>query len=220
MTALANRPSLASMRLPFALVAALIAVALPAAVGAAVPDAPPASQPTARQTDGPTIANLGRDQQINALLETLKSTTDARVASEAENSLAALWLQSGSATVDLMMGWVSSAMAAKNYGRALDYLDRVLTLRPDYAEGWNARATVYFLEEDYSRALFDLEQVLKLEPRHFDALAGLGAVLRELGKDKEALAAFEQALALDPHLGSVQKAVADMKLKGVAGRDL
>ena len=78
----------------------------------------------------------------------------------------------------------------------------------------------YFLREDYSRALFDLEQVLKIEPRHFDALAGLGAVLRELGKDKEALAVFEQALALDPHLESVEKAVAEMKLKGVAGRDL
>jgi tetratricopeptide (TPR) repeat protein len=119
-----------------------------------------------------------------------------------------------------MMGWVSTAMTQKNYPLALDYLDRILTLKPDYAEGWNVRATVYFLREDYSRALFDLEEVLKLEPRHFDALAGLGAVLRELGKDKEALAVFEQALALDPHLESVQKAVAEMKLKGVAGRDL
>ena len=175
---------------------------------------------TDRQGTGPGIADLSRDQQIDALLTTLKSTNDANVALQAESSLAALWLRSGSATVDLMMRWVSAAMTEKNYSLALDYLDRILTLKPDYAEGWNVRATVYFLQEDYSRALFDLQEVLKIEPRHFDALAGLGAVLRELGKDKEALAVFEQALALDPHLDSVEKAVADMKLAGVAGHDL
>jgi len=214
------------MRFSRGLAAAFIALLPFSAAQAAAPsDAPAAAQtsdrePTDRQTAGPSIASLGRDQQIDALLQTLKSTRDDRVASEAENSLAALWLQSGSPTVDLMMRWVSSAMTAKDYGLALDYLDRILTLKPDYAEGWNARATVYFLTENYSRALFDLEQVLNFEPRHFDALAGLGAVLRELGKDKEALAAFEQALALDPHLGSVEKVVAEMKLKGIAGRDL
>jgi tetratricopeptide (TPR) repeat protein len=203
--------------------AATIAVALllTGSIGPLQAATPPPSLPgpSERQT-GARIGDLPRDAQIDALLKTLKETTDAKVASEAEESLGALWMRSGSATVDLMMGWVSTAMTQKNYPLALDYLDRILTLKPDYAEGWNVRATVYFLREDYSRALFDLEEVLKLEPRHFDALAGLGAVLRELGKDKEALAVFEQALAIDPHLESVQKAVADMKLKGVAGHDL
>jgi tetratricopeptide (TPR) repeat protein len=200
-----------------AAVAVAILLAGPLAAARAAPAKP---GPTDRQTTGPAIADLSRDQQIDALLKTLKTTTDDTVAMEAERSLAALWLKSGSDTVDLMMRWVATAMTAKNYGLALDYLDRILTLKPDYAEGWNARATVYFLREDYSRSLFDLQEVLRIEPRHFDALAGLGAVLRELGKDKEALAVFEQALALDPHLDSVEKAVADMKLHGVAGRDL
>jgi len=111
-------------------------------------------------------------------------------------------------------------MTAKNYPLALDYLDRILTLKPDYAEGWNVRATVYFLNDDYSRAMFDLDQVLKLEPRHFDALAGLGAVLREMGKEKEALAVFEQALALDPHLDAVATAAAELRKKGIGGRAL
>jgi tetratricopeptide (TPR) repeat protein len=206
------------MRLIPALAISLI-VALPLAAARA-DDAPPLPRPGDRQTAGPDFTALSRPQQIDALLETLKTTGDDSVAIQAENSLAALWLQSGSATVDLMMHWVSAAMVNKNYPRALDYLDRILTLKPDYAEGWNARATVYFLQDDYSRALFDLEQVLRIEPRHFDALAGMGAVLREMGKDKEALAVFEQALALDPHLDSVEKAADELKKKGVAGRDL
>jgi tetratricopeptide (TPR) repeat protein len=177
-------------------------------------------QPETRETTGPAFETLTRAQQIDALLETLKTTKDDAVAVKAENSLAGLWLQSDSATVDLMMHWVSAAMTSKNYPLALDYLDRILTLKPDYAEGWNARATVYFLNNDYSRALFDLDQVLKIEPRHFDALAGLGAVLREMGKDREALAVFEQALALDPHLDSVATAAAELRKKGVDGRAL
>jgi tetratricopeptide (TPR) repeat protein len=202
------------MRLVTAL-AILIVSLVPGVANAAV-DAP---APSTRQTT-PDIRAPSREEQIDALIKTLQTTKDDTVAIEAENSLANLWLKSGSATVDLMMRWVTAAMAAKNYPTALDYLDRILTLTPDYAEGWNARATVYFLEGDYSRALFDLQQVLRIEPRHFDALAGLGALLREMGKNREALSAFEVALALDPHLASVGKAVADLKRKGVAGRDL
>ncbi len=175
---------------------------------------------TDRQTTGPDTANLTRDQKIDALLDTLKTTTDATVAAQAENSLTALWMDSGSPTVDLLMQWTQAAMKDKNYPLALDYLDRILTLKPDYAEGWNTRATVYFLNEDYGHSVSDLEQVLRLEPRHFDALAGFGVILREVGKDKEALAVFQQALAVDPHLEAVKKAVDDLKTKGFGGRDL
>lgn len=211
--------SLAGMRFAVALATSLILLQ-PLAAARAAEDLPPLPQPDARQTTGPDFTTLSRSQQIDALLATLKTTKDDAVAAKAENSLSALWLQSDSATVDLMMHWVSAAMTAKNYSLALDYLDRILTLKPDYAEGWNVRATVYFLTDDYSRAVFDLDQVLKLEPRHFDALAGLGAVFREMGKEKEALAVFEQALALDPHLDSVAAAAADLRKKGFGGRAL
>ena len=207
------------MRLLFALVLSLLCLGLLGAARAAE-DLPSPPQPDERQTTGPDFTTLSRTQQISALLATLKTTTDVAVAAKAENRLSVLWLQSDSATVDLMMHWVAAAMTAKNYPLALDYLDRILTLKPDYAEGWNVRATVYFLNDDYSRAVFDLDQVLKLEPRHFDALAGLGAVLREMGKEKEALAVFEQALALDPHLDSVATAAAELRKKGFGGRAL
>ncbi|MEJ0096846.1 MAG: tetratricopeptide repeat protein [Bauldia sp.] len=174
--------------------------------------------PGQRET-GPA-PDLTRDQKIDALLQTLKTTKDETVAAQAEDSLAAIWMESGSPTVDLMMEWTEAAMKQKNYPLALDYLDRILTLKSDYAEGWNTRATVYFLNDDFVHAVSDLRQVLRLEPRHFDALAGLGAILREVGQDKEALAVFQQALAVDPHLDSVRKAVDDLNARGVGGTAL
>ena len=210
------------MRIAIAvLVACLSLGALPQGSIAATPDTPAASpKPGSLRETGPAVDNLPRGQKIDALLETLKTTSDDTVAAQAESGLAALWLESGSPTVDLMMEWTLTAIKAKNYPLALDYLDRILTLKSDYAEGWNTRATVYFLSDDFGHAISDIEQVLRLEPRHFGALSGLGAILREVGKEKEALAVFQQALAVDPHLDAVKKAIDDLESKGVAGRDL
>jgi tetratricopeptide (TPR) repeat protein len=103
------------------------------------------------------------------------------------------------------------AIANKDYPQALDFLDRVVTMAPDYAEGWNKRATVYYLTDDYSKAMADLKHVLVIEPRHFGALTGIGSILRDTGQDKPALEAYQQALALDPHLDEVKKAVNDLE---------
>ncbi len=111
-------------------------------------------------------------------------------------------------------------MKDKKYPLALDYLDRILTLKPDYVEGWNTRATVYYLREDYGRALADIEETLKLEPRHFGALTGLGTILREVGEDKRALEVYRKVIVLDPHLETVQKQIDELSGKGVDGRNL
>jgi tetratricopeptide (TPR) repeat protein len=134
--------------------------------------------------------------------------------------IAALWLKSGSDTVDLMMEWTQQAVKDKNYPLALDYLDRIVTLKPDYVEGWNTRATVYYLREDYGRALADIEKTLRIEPRHFGALTGLGTIMREIGDDKRALEVYRKVLVLDPHLESVKDAIKELSDQGVEGRDL
>ncbi len=120
------------------------------------------------------------------------------VVEAAEAAILKLWLESGSDTVDLLMERTLKAMDEKNYSLALDFLDRIVTLEPDYVEGWNKRATVFYLTDDYGKSVSDIERVLSIEPRHFGALAGLGTILRELGDDKRALEAYRQALALDP----------------------
>jgi uncharacterized protein GlcG (DUF336 family) len=91
------------------------------------------------------------------------------------------------------------------------HLDRITTLKPDFVEGWDKRANVYFMMEDYGRSLADLEHVLALEPRHFGALAGLGTIMHAIGQDAKALVAYKRALEIDPNLETVKNAVEQLR---------
>jgi tetratricopeptide (TPR) repeat protein len=214
------------MRIPVAVLAAVVVVAFGPAARALDAEIPPAADPSARETlpatreTGPNVpAPLPRDKQLDALFATLKSG-DGNAARAAEDGIMAIWMKSGSDTADLLMRWSMQAVEKKDYPGALDYLDRVISMNPDFAEAWNRRATVYYLMDKYGPALADMERVLALEPRHFGTLAGLGTIFRELGDEKRALAAYRQALAIDPHLDNVQKAVDELTSKGVDGRSL
>jgi tetratricopeptide (TPR) repeat protein len=168
-------------------------------------------------TDAPA-AEPSRAEQLDDLFAKLKSAGDSAAAGQVEDRIIAIWLQSGSDTVDLLMSWSVKAITDKDYPQALDILDRIVTLKPDYAEGWNKRATVYYLIDKYSQSLSDIERVLVLEPRHFGALVGLGAIFRELGDDGRAIDAYKQALALDPHLDNARKALDELEKK--TGKDI
>ncbi|MCP4379922.1 MAG: hypothetical protein GY798_00590 [Hyphomicrobiales bacterium] len=150
-------------------------------------------------------------EKLDALFETLGDADDPDSAREAERAILNLWMESGSDTVDLLMTWSLAAMQADFHARALDFLDRVVLMQPDYAEGWNKRATVYFLMEDYGRSIADIGQVLEIEPRHFGALSGLGMILRALGEEERAITAFRSALAVNPHLEDVRDALDELE---------
>ena len=157
-------------------------------------------------TDVPAeAAEPSRETRLSSLFDTLKTETDANTASEIEDEILRVWLDSGSDTVDLLMDWTLQAMERKQYPRALDFLDRIILMEPAYVEGWNKRATVHFLVDDYGKALADIARVLELEPRHFGALSGLGIIFRSIGENERAKAAFRAALELDPHLENVRE---------------
>jgi tetratricopeptide (TPR) repeat protein len=160
-----------------------------------------------------------RGKALDALFETLRSADDEEAAKAAESSIAQIWLNSGSDTVDLLMDWALEAMDKEDYPHALDLLDRIVTIRPGYAEAWNKRATVHFINDDYGKSIADLERVLALEPRHFGALAGLGTILRELGDEDRALEAYREALTLDPYLEEVEKAIEELESE-TGGEDI
>ena len=148
-----------------------------------------------------------REERIDTLIETLQTAETDRQVQQAEQALLRLWLESDSDTIDLLMSWAADAVQQKRYPRALDFLDRVVIMQPDFAEGWNKRATVHFLMEDFGRSLDDIAHVLALEPRHFGALSGLGMILQSMEETERAKIAFEQALAVNPHLDDVREAL-------------
>jgi tetratricopeptide (TPR) repeat protein len=159
----------------------------------------------------PPPVPLSRDQQLEALFAALKVAPNQQAATNVERRISAIWLKSGSDTIDLLTKWADNAVDAKNYPLALDYLDRIISLKPDFVEGWDKRANAYFVMGEYGRALADIERVLALEPRHFGALAGLGTIMRSIGQDGKALIAYKKALELDPYLESVRDAISQLR---------
>jgi tetratricopeptide (TPR) repeat protein len=167
------------------------------------------------------LPKIGTDKLrgLDFLFGALKAAPDEVSAKHVEARIWALWTATPSDTAALLMMRAKTAMDAKQMDVALKLLDSVVKLRPDYVEGWNRRATVYYLQNDYTHSLEDIEQVLVREPRHFGALAGLGMIMQELGDDKRALDAFRKALAINPHLEKVPDLVKTLSEK-VEGRDI
>ena len=93
---------------------------------------------------------------------------------------------------------------------ALEILDEVVALAPDYSEGWNQRATVHFMKQDYDLSLGDLRNVLRLDPRHFKAINGLGLIMERLGDKPAALKAFRKVLEVYPQLGTTRRSVEEL----------
>lgn len=154
--------------------------------------------------------------EVDELFKQLAAAKSPMEAHVAEQRIIRLWSQSGSATVDLFLGWADKAIGEKNFARALDLLDQVIVLKPDFAEGYNRRATVYYMMDDYKDSIRDIRTTLALEPRHFGALSGLGAILAEIGDTRRAEEIYRKALALHPNLKSVKDQLDDL-LKKDAG---
>jgi tetratricopeptide (TPR) repeat protein len=167
----------------------------------------------------PRAAKGDRTKNLDFLFEALKAAPDEDSAKLVEGRIWALWMASGSDTTDLLMGRVKTATEHKDSALAIQLLDAVIALKPDYVEAWNRRATLHFAAKDYGKSLADIRQVLAREPRHFGALAGLGVIMQEIGEDKLALEAFRRALAINPHLQKIPDFVKTLTEK-VEGRDI
>ena len=144
---------------------------------------------------------------LDTLFSALKIAPDEASSKAIEERIWALWLISGSDTCNLLMARAKAATDAKDYDLALKLLDAIVEIKPDYVEGWNRRATIYYLKDDYAHAIADIGEVLAREPRHFGALSGLGQMLQEIGDDKDALEAYRKALVIDPHLEHIPEHV-------------
>jgi tetratricopeptide (TPR) repeat protein len=169
--------------------------------------------------DLPRVHRGGPTYNLDTLFGALKIAPDEASAKAIENRIWSVWMVSGSDTCNLLMGRAKAAADEKDYDLAIKLLDAVVELKPYYVEGWNRRATVYYLMNDYGHSLADIREVLAREPRHFGALAGLGLILQELGDDAHALEAYRRALAINPHLEHVGETVKTLREK-VEGRDI
>lgn len=172
-------------------------------------DNPAATQPAPSRSPTATL---------DRLFERLAAAKDADEAKGIASLIQRRWARSGSDTADLLMTRAQTAMREKQLELAIELLDRVISLQPDWAEGWNQRANALFIAGDPIRSMLDIGEALKREPRHYGAMMGLGTILRQQGDDKRAMVAYRRALEVYPQMEAIKSVVDSLKID-VDGRD-
>ncbi|HSE74293.1 MAG TPA: tetratricopeptide repeat protein [Dongiaceae bacterium] len=151
------------------------------------------------------------DPRLKALFESLRSASSPEAAADVESQIWAIWVQSGDPSLDQVFQLGSQAMAVGDTNTALKIFDAIVQKAPNFAEGWNKRATIYYMMGNYEASLADIDRTLELEPHHFGALAGLGLVNIGLDRDEAALDAFERVLKVDPQSQSARQNIEFVK---------
>ncbi|PJK30785.1 hypothetical protein CVT23_05300 [Minwuia thermotolerans] len=158
------------------------------------------------------------DPRLDGLFGELQSI-EGPEALKVQNRIWGVWHESGSDTVDLLMVDAAEAMQRGLHEQAEAQYDAVIDLAPEFAEGWNRRATLRFIRGDYRGSIEDIQRVLDLEPRHFGAYSGLGMIYDRLDQPEAALKAFERALLINPHMDQVRSR-ADAIAKELKDREI
>jgi tetratricopeptide (TPR) repeat protein len=161
-------------------------------------------------TPAVTSTTAAQKARIDKLFVDLKRERNDKAAERIAGTIWQEWSDSGSATINLMMHRSQKAIEAQKFDAALDFLDQVVTLDPNYAEGWNRRATVHFMMKNYGKSMADIEHTLRLEPRHFGAISGLAQIMADTGRKQAALDAWQRVLAIYPMLRSAQGEVSTL----------
>ena len=145
-----------------------------------------------------------RSAKLEDLFKRLKEETNTEDANLIAEEIWAIWLDSGSDTVNFILRRGTAAQKRNDNKLARRMYDHVTTLNPDYAEGWARSSRLALEEKDLSRALNEAAQALIYEPRHFYALWTMGNVFEQLGRQDEALEAYREANKLYPELKAVK----------------
>ncbi len=147
------------------------------------------------------------DPALDRLFERLAITTSEEEASNITREIWQRWTANDDPEVSQLMQTGIRALNYSTYRRALQSFDRVIEMAPEFAEGWNKRATLYYHIKEYRRSIDDIKETLRLEPRHFGAWSGLGLVSIAQENYSGALAAFKKALSINPHIANIRRYV-------------
>jgi len=157
----------------------------------------------------PARGEVVRKMMLDRLFAALYATTDTQEATRLTTMIWGVWNEADDPETNRLLTEGREAMQQLDFEKALACFDAVIARDPDFAEGWNERATLYYVMGKFRASIKDIKEVLVREPRHFGALAGLGMNYEALGDDTAALNAWRRALKVNPHL---QDAAARIKV--------
>jgi tetratricopeptide (TPR) repeat protein len=159
----------------------------------------------------PALANAParppQQSEIDTLFGKLAKAGSPENAKPIEDEIMALFNQSGSASVDLLMVHAAAASQAGDTATAKNIVITITEIAPGYAEGWRQRASLAQSEKNDADALAYLQKAVTMNPREYEACVELGQILESYGDKKQALQYYRRALALDPYLEGLDKQV-------------
>ena len=152
-------------------------------------------------------------QTEEEFLKALKGN-DPALAATAEAMLWRIWCRSGNVEVDRIFRNGVEAMQQAKLEEAEDAFSRIIAMAPDFAEGWNKRATVRFMRKNFTGSIADCQETLARNPNHFGASSGQGLCHMSLGEYREAAVCFRRALDIHSHLDGVRYNLALAEAEG------
>lgn len=164
----------------------------------------------ARRHGAAWLGENGTMADVPLLVEALRDP-DGVVRTLAEHSLWQVWSRSGDHEVDRLFRLGLEQMNQRDAEAAIKTFSLIIQKKPDFAEGWNKRATLYYYIGEYEKSLVDCEEVIRRNPVHFGALSGFGMNYLQLGQPERALDYLQRALAVNPNLSQVETAVEELK---------
>jgi tetratricopeptide (TPR) repeat protein len=142
---------------------------------------------------------------------------DPALVARAEAALWQMWCHAGIPDVDRLFREGVEAIERQELEAAQGVFTRIIERAPQFAEGWNKRATIRYMAEDFAGAIADCEETLRRNPHHFGALSGQGLCHMALGQYREAAALFRRTLEVHPHLASAARNLAAAISESVKG---
>lgn len=175
--------------------------------------------PVTRRAAASQLGEAGRMGDVAALVKALRDRDDETRAA-AEGAIWEIWGRSGDAEIDALY---KRGVEQMNLGAALEAIETfnlIIRRKPEFAEGWNKRATLYYAIGEFAKSLHDCDEVIKRNPRHFGALAGYGLIYAQMNQPERALTYFRRALEINPNMQGVARNIelleqqADAKRRG------
>jgi tetratricopeptide (TPR) repeat protein len=163
-----------------------------------------------RRQGARALGETGLMDDLPQLAAALRDS-DPLVRDLAESAMWQVWSRSGDPAIDRLFATGLEQMQARQGEEAVETFSQIIRRRPDFAEGWNKRATVYYLLGEYKKSLADCDEVMKRNPYHFGALSGYGMIYMQLDQPAQALEYFERALRVNPNLESTRQTIEILK---------
>lgn len=150
-------------------------------------------------------------RRLEALFRQLGGASGEADAADTEDLIWGLWMEYPVAVAADRLEEATRLIAGRELEHAEALLDALVIQYPDYAEAWNKRATLYFLQGRDDESVRDIRRTLELEPRHFGAICGFGQICLRSGRPDLALFALQAALDINPHLAGARRVLDELK---------